>query len=167
MGLRDYELPSVTMSLGPNPRTGEDISLTLSPISFADVSSLVNRHGPVFALAYAKFVAEKKKSDLRPETIGLMIAEAAKEFPEAVGDIIALASGEPDMVSKAARLPMTIQAEALMRVVSLTFASEAEVKKFVEIVTKMFTAVAGATNSLTAPTDRTPSGNGSGSFASK
>lgn len=166
MPLSDYELPSDVMSLGKS-RSGEEITVTLNPISFFDLSKLVNKHGPVFALAYAKFTVEKKKNDLRPETVGLMLADAAKEFPEAVGEIIALSAGEPDMASKAAKMKVTLQAEALMRIVQLTFESEAEVKKFVEIVTKMFVATTGTINSLTDRNGPTLSANGGGSFASK
>ena len=156
MGLRDYELPTLTVTI--NAKTSFDVR----GIAFEDITRLVNKHGPVCVLIYSKFTEAKTKHGLRPETVGQLLTLAMGQFPEAVAELIALAADEPDMTAKVQRLPIGVQLDAIEKVISLTFSGEADVKKLVETVTRMAEGVTASLQSL-----QTASVNGSGGFVSK
>lgn len=159
--LSDYELPTEEVVIRPGA------SFRVGAISFEDISKIVAKHGPVAALIYQRFT-ETQTSGLSPETVGNFVGSVVNEFPEAVAYMIATATGEPDVdaVQKVVnRLPVGVQLEAIEKIMSLTFVGEAEVKKLVETVTRMFMGVTGVVTNLT--TVQTPSGRGNGSFASK
>lgn len=158
MGLRDYELPTETVQIDAKN------SFTVRGISFEDITRLVNKHGPVLVLVYGKFTEMKGKHDLRPETLGMLVQSVIGQFPEAVADMIAVAAEEPDQTAKISRLPVGIQFDAIEKIIRLTFSGEGDLKKLVEIVTRMAEGVKGSMESLNAPT---ASGSGIGAFASK
>jgi hypothetical protein len=158
MGLRDYELPSETVKID------EKGSFLVRGISFEDISRLVQAHGPVLAMVYAKFTTLKDGEGLRPETLGKLVTSVMDQFPEAVADMIAIAAEERDQAAKIRRLPVGVQLDAIEKIIRLTFSGEAELKKVVEIVTRMAQGVQGAMTSLNAPI---ASSNGAGAFASK
>lgn len=154
MPLRDYVVPSHTIMLDAKN------SFTVRGISFTDLTALAAQHAPSLVIAYNSFVEARAAHGTRPESIGQIIHQVAAEFPDIVHSIIALASGEPGTEKIVADLPAGIQAEALERTVALTFAGEADIKKFVETITRMFQGVVMASEKLTAPLTTTDSGSG-------
>jgi hypothetical protein len=156
MGLRDYELPTLKVTIDANT------SFDVRGISFEDITRLVNKHGPVCVLIYTKFTEAKTKHGLRPETVGQLLTLAMQQFPEAVAELIALSADEPDMTAKVQRLPIGVQLDAIEKVIGLTFSGEADVKKLVETVTRMAEGVTASLQNL-----QTASANGSGGFVNK
>jgi hypothetical protein len=74
------------------------------------------------------------------------ILDIAKEFPELVAAIIALASDAytPKALDIARDLPFNTQLELIEGVFNNTFTSEADVKKLIESLTKMAVGASGA-----------------------
>lgn len=158
MGLRDYELPTETVEID------DKTDFTVRGISFEDITRLVLKHGPVCVLIYSKFTEAKSEAGLKPETLGHLLTTVLTEFPEAVGELIAIAADERDQVAKVMKLPVGVQFDAIEKIIRLTFTGEADVKKLVEIVTRMAEGVRASAEALNAPI---PSGSGFGAFASK
>lgn len=156
MALKDYAIRTHTISID------KKTDFTVRGISFEDVTRLVNKHGPVAAMAYAKFTAAKTEHDLRPEVVGLLLNEVLTQFPEALAEMIAIAADEPDSAGTVARLPVGVQLDAVEKIIDLTFTGESDIKKLVEIVTRMALRVQGGVESLT---NSIPSGSGNGAFA--
>jgi hypothetical protein len=86
-------------------------------------------------------------------------------FPEAVTDIIAIGADEDftEIREIVRRLPVGVQLDALSKIIGLTFTGDAEVKKLVEIVTRMAEQVQLNMEKLTGKS--AASDNGNGSFA--
>ncbi|HRJ64404.1 hypothetical protein [uncultured Brevundimonas sp.] len=156
MGLRDYELPTMTVNIDAAN------SFDVRGIAFEDITRLVNKHGPVCVMIYTKFQQTKGEIGLRPESVGQLLSMAMGQFPEAVAELIAMAAGEPDMAAKVQRLPIGVQLDAIEKIIALTFSGEADVKKLVETVTRMAEGVTTSLQSL-----QTASANGSGGFVSR
>ncbi len=142
-------------------RVNDTQELEVGGISFHTLAQLFNQHGPTLALIYGQFV-EAKGAQLTPQSFANILRVAMTDFSEVVHSGIAIACGEPDGAKTVARLPLPIQAELLEAVVELTFQSEADVKKLIEIVTR---GMVGTASAMTALTAKTPSSNGAGSFA--
>lgn len=158
MGLRDYELPTEAVKID------DKTSFTVRGVSFEDITRLVQKHGPVCVLVYTKFAEAKGKHGLRPETLGQLLTSVLHSFPEAVAEMIAIAADERDQVEKVIKLPVGVQFDAIEKIIRLTFAGESDLKKLVEIVTRMAEGVRVSAESLNTPI---PSGNGFGAFADK
>lgn len=158
MGLRDYEIPTLSVPIN------EKVSFDVRGISFEDISRLVQRHGPVCVMVYQQFVESKVKFGLRPEVLGQLLTMAMEKFPDAVSEMIALAADDMEQIAKVRKLPVGVQIDAIYKIIGLTFTSEADVKKLVEIVTRMAVSVTANMNSLTG---QTPSDSGNGSFVSQ
>ncbi len=156
MGLKDYVPPTKTIAL-PG-----DNSMEVRGVSFADIAALASKHLHVMTFLYQKFVAEKD-AGFTAEGMGGLIVAAMNQFPEAVAELIARAADEPDLWQKVMVLPPATQAEAIEQIIGLTFIGEGDVKKLVEIVTRLLTASRETLDGLTMPI---PSGSGSGAFAS-
>ncbi len=160
MGLRDYQAPSSNIKLS------DTNSFDVRGLTFADISKLATKHGAIMTFMYARFMDEKSKG-FTAEGVGGMIVAALDQFPEAVAYLIALAADEPDLTPIVLKLRPSVQAEAIEQIIAHTFVSEAEIKKLVEIATRMFAQGAVAVEGLTAPLPPIASGNGNGAFASR
>lgn len=64
-----------------------------------------------------------------------------RRSPDLVATIIALAADEPEMESRARRLPLPVQVNIIERIVELTFVEAGGVKKFVESLMQLLTKV--------------------------
>lgn len=160
MSLRDYAVPTETVKID------NKTSFTVLGISFEDLSKIIVKHGPVCVMLYAQFIESKEANGLRPETLGQFISMGMTKFPEAVTDMIWIASGDeaPEVREIVRRLPVGVQIDAIQKIIGLTFTGEADVKKLVELITQMSESVTGVLNELNAPI---VSNNGSGSFAAQ
>lgn len=161
MGLRDYVVPTAIVKID------KKTDFEVRGISFEGVTKIVMRHGPMCAMAYQEFLEFKGQHGLRPEVLGHFVTTAVGKFPEAIVDVIAVAAEEDtdEVRSIIRRLPIGVQIDAVYQIIGLTFSGEADVKKLVEIVTRMATAVSAEIEGLTTPP--TPSEDGNGSFVSQ
>lgn len=116
-------------------------------ITANDLMSLVGQQGAVLAMIYARAVESRSGGrPLMEDDVKGLLVKLATDFPDVVAAIIAHASDSPDAkgMEIARNLPFTTQIEALLAVFSITFASEAEVKKLVESLSTILTAISGA-----------------------
>lgn len=135
MGLRDIVLPTFSLEVG-----GTDI--TVHGVSVADLSLLLQDYGPKVSAVFVH-VTDAAKADPNAD-IKKIAMGAFKEFPDLVAGLIALAAGEYDdeTIAIARRLPIPAQVELLEQIFLLTFASEGEVEKLVETLTRVATSLA-------------------------
>jgi hypothetical protein len=142
MGLRSLRLPTETVEV-----PGSD-SFAVRGLSLQDVTVLVRKHGPILTMLFEKF--KTQTGDLSPETVAALGTSLLETAPEVASEIIALAEGsaEAEDVEGAARLPFPVQVDALEKIATLTFTSEAAIKKVVETVIRAATGVTSLTTSL-------------------
>ncbi len=116
-------------------------------VSAVDLALLMGRYGPMMAVAWAR-VAQAKKGGkgVSKALIQETLLQIIPEFPELFAAFIAVASDDltQEGIESAKRLPITVQTEALIAIFALTFATESDLKKFIESLTRMGEAVAGA-----------------------
>lgn len=124
--LADLKLPTETVSVPGQ----EGQSFTVRGLSIEDVSSIFRRHAELLEGVWGKTVSEAGETP--------NIAGAAKEIvataPMAAAEIIATATGEPELFDIARQLPVTAQIDALRKIAVLTFQSEEELGKLLETV---------------------------------
>jgi hypothetical protein len=135
MGLVDYHIERATVKAG-------NTTITVRGITGADVMLAVQDYGPALALAYGQIsMGQMDQFDAKKTILAI-----AREVPEAVGAVIALASDEyvPEAVEKAGKLPIPITVELLQAIFGLTFKTEADVKKLLESLTEIMRAMSGA-----------------------
>lgn len=154
MGLKDYVVPTRTI-----PLPG-DQNMVVRGLSFNDISALVIDHGPRLLLVFNSVYEKAKAKTLTGGDVAGFIQETLTRSPELVAQIIAMAADEPGQAAQAAKLPPVVQMEAMQEIVALTFVSEAEVKKLVEIVTKAMEQTGDLMTTL-----NSPSNGGSGASA--
>lgn len=147
MGLRDLRIPRATIRV-PGAEEGYD-SFTVRGLSLPDVQTLAEKHGPTFALLFDKF---KTLADNTPAEMAVIAKAVLDLAPALAHESIALASGEPDAADVIKELPLFTMLEALEWVFVLSFRSEEEVKKALEIVTRAATGAQSLIGSLQLPT---------------
>jgi len=159
MGWSEYEEPTEQVEIAPGNFQ------TVRGLGFDDICRLARSHAPVAALVFRKFMDDKSVG-FTPEGMSTLLVTTMSEFPDAVAFVIGLASDDttPTTLEKIRKSRLSVQAEFVQKIIGLTFLSEAEVKKLVEIVTEMFEKAAGTLNMLNLPE---PSGSGNGAFVSK
>lgn len=148
MALRDIVIPTKTIEVF-------DSSFEVRAISMPDLMEAIQDFGPAMASAFDKF----QSGELEAITTPQVIQYAVREFPDLATAVICLASDSYDQetMQKVRRFPIPVQVEALESVFSMTFRSEADVKKLLESLTRMVTAGAGILENKTPPL-----GNGTG-----
>lgn len=146
MGLRDIVIKTKTIK-------AEGASFEVRGVSMNDLMVAASDYGPQLGLVFTKL----KTGEIQAEDVRSSIIALAKEFPELLAAIICLAADdyEPEMVEKLKKVPIGVTADALEAVFSLTFASEADVKKLVESLTRMIAAGSGALTQALGPTSGT------------
>lgn len=149
MGLRDIVIRTKTIEV-------EATSFEVRGLSMNDVMVAASDYGPQLSLVFSKM----QTGELETTDIKSAILDLSKEFPEVLAALICLAADDyaPDMVAKMRRVPMTVTTEALEAIFHLTFASEADVKKLVESLSRMITAGSGALTKALGPTSETGTG---------
>lgn len=147
MGLRNLVIRREAISL-PDGQ-----SFHVRGISLFDIMSVIGEFGPQMSLLFGR-VTTGGKSVASNDQVKALIADVAREFPEVLAAIIALASDDysKEGMAIAKQLPMTTQIEAVEVIFGLTFQSEAEVGKLVESLTRMMVAVSGALTKALSPT---------------
>lgn len=127
-------------------------SFTVRGVSFVDIAALVRHHGPALAALF-KEITSGKDVTLNTASIVDLGKRALETSPEIVADLIALASGSPDVESReiARQLTFPVQLDALEKIAKLTFVTEGGLGKLVEAVTRVMQGTSGAMESLQAP----------------
>lgn len=141
MGLRSIVIARRTVPVGA------DQSFDVRGLSVIDIMQIVGDYGPQMSLTFASLV--EKKNDGEPLTSSLIrsrIKDIAREFPDLLAALIALASDDydSDMVAKVKQLPMMAQIDAMEAIFGLTFQSEGDVEKLITSLTKGMVAATGA-----------------------
>lgn len=163
MGLRDYEEPFEEVEIGKN-RDGTPNVQRVRGLGFEDVCRLARSHAPLMAIMYKRFMDEKAIG-FTAEGLSTLITAGMGEFPDAVAFIIGLASDDtdPETLETVRKLRLSVQVEFIQKIIGLTFMSESEIKKLIEIVTEMMAKTTGVLSMLNLP-DETLSGSGNGAF---
>lgn len=136
MSLKDLALPTRTVTLS---RAAGGVTVDLRGLSFADFGYLAEQHGPIMSGLFAELVA--KGDEISTETVGLALKSLAMTAPTIAAQAIALAADELEMADRVVKLGMADQVTMLEAVFDLTFSSEAELKKLVEVVTRALTGL--------------------------
>jgi hypothetical protein len=136
MGLRDIKIPRTTVAY-------EGETIAVRGLAFSDIVTLADTYGPQMAILFGKV---QSGQSLESTDVRSLIGTLAKEFPGMVAACIALAADEYDdeMVALASSLPFNTQLECVEAIFNRTFASEADVKKLIESLTRMMAGVSGA-----------------------
>lgn len=143
MGLRDIQLPSTTITIPGG-------SFAVRGLSFSDIVTVANTHGPQVAMIFAKVTNGDKIAEGDVRTV---LANVAPQVPDLVAAIIALAADDytPETIEIARKLNFQHQLAALEAVFHNTFQSEAELKKFVESIIRMLTGATGLAQQMRLP----------------
>lgn len=143
MGLRDLQLPSTTVKT-----PGGDFAVR--GLSFSDIVTVANTHGPAVAMVFAKVTNGEKIAEQEVRTI---LTSVAPQVPDLVAAVIALASDDysPEAIDIARKLNFQYQIEALEAIFHNTFQSEAELKKFMESIIRMLGGATGLIQQMRLP----------------
>jgi hypothetical protein len=143
MGLRDIKLPTTTIETPGG-------AFAVRGLSFADLVTVANVHGAQAALVFAKLTGGEMIAEQDVRTI---LSNLAPQVPDLVAAVIALASDDyaPETVDLAKRLSFNHQVAALEAIFHNTFESEADLKKFMESIIRMFTGAASAVGQMRLP----------------
>lgn len=146
MGLRDIVIATKTIPAGGT-------SFEVRGLSMNDLMLVVTEYGPQMTLVFSRLQA----GEIQGEDIKSTIVNMSREFPDLLAAVICLAADDydPEMVAKMKKVPLTVTTEAAEEIFKLTFASEAEVKKFIESLTRMIAAGSGALTTALGQTSET------------
>ena len=136
MGLRDIGIPRTEIEVGSD-------SFSVRGLTISDITKAAFDYGPQMSILFGRVQSEE---NLTTENIRHAVASLGAEFPDMVAAAIALASDDysKEVIKIAASLPMPKQAETIEAIFVLTFTSEAEVKKLIELLARMILGVSGA-----------------------
>lgn len=116
-------------------------------VSAVDLALILGKYGPAMAMAWAR-VAQSRKGGkaITRDFVQSTLMSIIPEFPELFAAFIAVAADDftDEAVENTKRLPITVQTEALIAIFSLTFATEADLKKFIGSLSLAGEAVAAA-----------------------
>lgn len=151
MGLKQVTLASYTAKA-----LGTEIKVRA--ISFVEISRIAADFAPDAAMAFSKIVDRArnrhgKNPEITTDEIKDILRSLIPAAPRLVGAVIALASDEYDdeAVDIAQKLPPALQVELLENIFSMTFVSDAELKKLVESITRMLGGVANSVQQMRLP----------------
>lgn len=113
-------------------------SFSVRAISLPDVSALIEVHEYVVNNIVDKVRARKELFDqarageneeAMAEVVSSVITELIRESPILVANLIAICADEPDQMGNVARMPVSVQLDAVSKIAKLTFTDLASVKK--------------------------------------
>lgn len=126
MSLSSLAIPSETVSLGAAG------SFTVYGLTADGIGYLVRKHEADLGEAYAAVRSG--------EMDAAAIASLVQRFSGLAATVIAVSAGEPEMAETAARLPLSVQVDAIEKIGALTFVGEDAAKKFIETVIRWMQA---------------------------
>jgi hypothetical protein len=119
-------------------------------LTLNDVMALSTTYGPALAGLYQKII-KGAVEDIGSMELAMIGETLVKASPDLAVAIIAHGAGEPNEIENARSLPFPVQLEALQAIFEFTFASEADVKKVLEIVTAAMEKTTSLIASVQAP----------------
>lgn len=125
MALEDFELPTADVGL-----PGGD-SFAVRGLSLQDITRLMSQHGSEMEAFFQKYAGNQNAN---PLSVGMELLDTA---PVLLCKMIAMAADRPDLAGKVARLPLTVQQEAIEKIAQLTFDAAGGPKKFIEAVFRL------------------------------
>lgn len=143
MGLRDLQIKTTTITT-----PGGEFSVR--GISFSDIMTLANTHGPQMAMLFGQLM---KGGKVREQDVKTVLMNIIPQAPDLVAGLIALAADdyEPEAIAAAKRMGFQYQVEALEAIFHNTFQSEAELKKFMEAIIRMLSGATGTLQQMRLP----------------
>jgi len=138
VGLKNLVIPEVTVEIPGNE------PLVVRGLGIDSVMFLVRHHRDNLEMLFQQAQAGKISAE-SAEAVALEVIAVSGIL---AGMIIACGAGEPDEWQKAMQLPMDVQAELLLQIGLLTFASEGGVEKFMQTVLKVMSGVAALPRKL-------------------
>jgi hypothetical protein len=117
------------------------VTVTLRGLSLSDLGAILPRYGSQIAVLFGKAYSN---TPVNPSAIAGFAQTLATEAPELAAEIIALAADDasPAGIAIARRLPFGTQIAMLEGVYQNTFASEADVKKLTEVISRVVLSLA-------------------------
>lgn len=141
MALRDYVVPTEEVDIPGS-------MITVRGLSLPDLTVLARKHGSELQTVFKSLTGKDAPEQFDSVTIGKALLDLPEDL---IGLIIALAADEPDLASVAGKLPLTSQAEALEKIVILTFKQEGGLPKFMETLIRIFEGITSASETLQTP----------------
>ena len=129
MALEDFELPTLQVGL-----PGGD-SFAVRGLSLQDITKLMSQHGNEMEAFFQKYAGNPNAS---PLSVGMDLLDTA---PVLLNKMIAMAADRPHLADKVAKLPLTVQQEAIEHIAQLTFDAAGGPKKFIEAVVRLIKGV--------------------------
>lgn len=129
MTLAALELPTAEIKV-------RNTQLVVRGLAFVDVAALIQQHRNELDRLVGLFTAKVGEKPGTQDLIKVLLAE----MPALAAAIIAHGCDEPQQASKAARLPIAVQTEAILAIGRLTFEEAGGVKKFAEQLVALFGA---------------------------
>lgn len=126
MALKNYRAPFDTILTGDEPTAVFGLTVT-------DIGMLMRDYGESCRDAYNIYAATEGTGD-EVARIDRTLVELVHLVPDLVAAIIAYAAREPDAIDVAKSLPVTIQIDALVKVLNLTMATEGGLGNFLAVL---------------------------------
>ena len=134
MSLKDLVVPKAQIEAA-------GVTFHVRGLSLEDILLLVSEHKAELSVLFDRF---QDSADTDIDDTRTMGANLIQEAPGLAAKIIAIAADEPDAVDNVRQLPFPAQVDTLDQIGRLTFESQRDVKKVLEIVIR----VAQGANSL-------------------
>lgn len=130
-------------------------------VNFADIMTLMKDFAPHMRKIFDKFMESRKDGKaVDREEVQALFREAIAEFPDLIFHIIAIAADDLEGVDVLKRLPATVQLEALEKTLVLTMETDAELKKFQEIILRLIQMATGTFQKMGATSEALMAGYG-------
>lgn len=146
MGLRNITIRREAVTL-PDGQSFQVRGLTAF-----DIFDAIGAYGPQMSMLFAAVTSRQQKGGaLSNADVKNAILAAIKEFPDLIAHAAASAADDvsPEAITAFKQLPMPTQAETIETIFSLTFASEGEVKKLIESLSRMMLVASTALKAAT------------------
>lgn len=132
MALKDIQIPKASVSVG----TGGQFDVR--GLSTADIEFCVRTYGPEVRKLWDQFVTGERKPQEALTEAGFtsMFTQIVQEAPALVNGVICLAAdaANDEERSTVARLPITVQVDALMKIATQTLSVEGDAGKAIGAV---------------------------------
>lgn len=136
MSLRNYKPQITSIPLD------DGSSLVVRALGLADFQHLIVNRGGLVDSALGLFGADGfDAASASPEQMQGFAAKLLGALPGLAGELIAIASNEPDCGEQAMQLPAPVQMQALVSVYEMTFREPGSLGKFFGHLTSMMTAI--------------------------
>lgn len=136
MDLKDLQIPSETVRL---PHGTSHVDMPVRGLDPTDLAYLLREQ----RASLEQFYAQAARGELATDDYGALASQILAAAPVLLGSILACGFGQPDpaVAEKMAKLPFTVQLDAIEKIGRLTFAAEGGVKKVLETVITMMSGM--------------------------